>query len=319
MVKLVITENEGNQRLDRFLRKYLRRAPLSMIYKLIRKDVKVNGKRGKEDTLLNAGDEVSIYIPGDKLEELTAQEKKHKSRRNFGVVYEDENLLFVNKPSGLLTHGDAREKKNTLINQVYGYLQDRGEYHPAVERVFAPAAANRLDRNTSGLVVIGKNSQALREMTAIISEKSQVKKIYRTFVCGCLQENLTIDYRLVKDEEKNLVKVAGKDEGKASLTRIRPVITGKRLTLAEIELVTGRTHQIRVHLAKAGFPVAGDAKYGNRNMNARLKKEFGISSQVLHAERLEFGSIEGLLSYLGGMTIEAPEPEIFERLTEVID
>ena len=132
MVKLIITENEGNQRLDRFLRKYLKRAPLSMIYKLIRKDVKVNGKRGHEDTVLQAGDSLVIYIPDDKLAELTAPVKKQKARRSFGIVYEDENVIVVNKPSGLLTHGDSHEKKNTLVNQVCGYLQDKGEYNPSV-------------------------------------------------------------------------------------------------------------------------------------------------------------------------------------------
>ena len=116
MVKLVITENESNQRLDRFLRKYMKRAPLSMIYKFIRKDIKINGKRGKEDTILNEGDELTLYIPDDKLEQLTTPVKRHTARRSFQVVYEDENILVINKPSGLLTHGEAQDKKKKLFN-----------------------------------------------------------------------------------------------------------------------------------------------------------------------------------------------------------
>ena len=226
MVKLIITENEGNQRLDRFLRKYLKRAPLSMIYKLIRKDVKVNGKRGHEDTVLQAGDSLVIYIPDDKLAELTAPVKKQKARRSFGIVYEDENVIVVNKPSGLLTHGDSHEKKNTLVNQVCGYLQDKGEYNPSVERTFAPAPANRLDRNTSGLVIFGKTAEALRELTEIIRDKENVRKIYMALVAGRMDGAADIDSRLVKNESTNKVRVAPDGEGQSARTIVTGIMPG---------------------------------------------------------------------------------------------
>ena len=319
MVKLIITENEGNQRLDRFLRKYLKRAPLSMIYKLIRKDVKVNGKRGHEDTVLQAGDSLVIYIPDDKLAELTAPVKKQKARRSFGIVYEDENVIVVNKPSGLLTHGDSHEKKNTLVNQVCGYLQDKGEYNPSVERTFAPAPANRLDRNTSGLVIFGKTAEALRELTEIIRDKENVRKIYMALVAGRMDGAADIDSRLVKNESTNKVRVAPDGEGQSARTIVIGIRPGDEMRLVEVNLITGRTHQIRVHLSSAGHPVAGDPKYGSDKLNRRIRDKYGVTSQLLHAARLEMGELDGSLAYLAGRVFEAPLPESFGKILEDLD
>lgn len=319
MVKLIITENEGNQRLDRFLRKYLKRAPLSMIYKLIRKDVKVNGKRGHEDTVLQAGDSLVIYIPDDKLAELTAPVKKQKARRSFGIVYEDENVIVVNKPSGLLTHGDSHEKKNTLVNQVCGYLQDKGEYNPSVERTFAPAPANRLDRNTSGLVIFGKTAEALRELTEIIRDKENVHKIYMALVAGRMDGAADIDSRLVKNESTNKVRVAPDGEGQSARTIVTGIRPGDEMSLVEVNLITGRTHQIRVHLSSAGHPVAGDPKYGSDKLNRRIRDKYGVTSQLLHAARLEMGELDGSLAYLAGRVFEAPLPESFGKILEDLD
>ena len=319
MVKLIITENEGNQRLDRFLRKYLKRAPLSMIYTLIRKDVKVNGKRGHEDTVLQAGDSLVIYIPDDKLAELTAPVKKQKARRSFGIVYEDENVIVVNKPSGLLTHGDSHEKKNTLVNQVCGYLQDKGEYNPSVERTFAPAPANRLDRNTSGLVIFGKTAEALRELTEIIRDKENVRKIYMALVAGRMDGAADIDSRLVKNESTNKVRVAPDGEGQSARTIVIGIRPGDEMSLVEVNLITGRTHQIRVHLSSAGHPVAGDPKYGSDKLNRRIRDKYGVTSQLLHAARLEMGELDGSLAYLAGRVFEAPLPESFGKILEDLD
>ena len=319
MVKLIITENEGNQRLDRFLRKYLKRAPLSMIYKLIRKDVKVNGKRGHEDTVLQAGDSLVIYIPDDKLAELTAPVKKQKARRSFGIVYEDENVIVVNKPSGLLTHGDSHEKKNTLVNQVCGYLQDKGEYNPSVERTFAPAPANRLDRNTSGLVIFVKTAEALRELTEIIRDKENVRKIYMALVAGRMDGAADIDSRLVKNESTNKVRVAPDGEGQSARTIVIGIRPGDEMSLVEVNLITGRTHQIRVHLSSAGHPVAGDPKYGSDKLNRRIRDKYGVTSQLLHAARLEMGELDGSLAYLAGRVFEAPLPESFGKILEDLD
>ena len=166
MVKIMIGENEAGQRVDRFLRKYLGGAPLSAIYRIIRKDLKVNGRRVREDTLLTLGDEVTLYMTQEQLEASRKPARTRPSaRRQFQIVYEDDQVLIVSKPKGLLVHGDAKEKKNTLTNQVCGYLQERGEYDPSREKTFTPAPANRIDRNTSGLVIFGKTAPALRNLT----------------------------------------------------------------------------------------------------------------------------------------------------------
>lgn len=316
MIKITIADNEAGQRLDRFLRKYLKNATLGTIYKLIRKDVKVNGRRCREDFMLNAGDEMNLYISDERLAELTVSHREKTRKRQFKVVYEDENILAVGKPQGLLTHGDRREKKNTLVNQVCGYLQDKGEYSPSTERSFSPAPVNRLDRNTTGIVIFGKNAESLRTMTAAIRSRNGIKKYYMTIVCGCLDHKLVLDGRLAKDRDKNRVYIEGKatsdlGDAKESLTIVSPIRAGKDFSLAEVELVTGRTHQIRVHLAECGHPLIGDSKYGDAVTNRRIKESLGITTQLLHACRIEFHDLKGELEYLNGRSISMPPPGIF--------
>ena len=180
MIKITITENQGNQRLDRFLKKYFDRAPLSHIYKLIRKDVKVNGKRQKEDTMLAAGDELTIYLSEEDAKALQTVKKHVKAKRQFRIAYEDENILVCEKPFGLLTHGDHTEKKNHLANQVVDYLIQTGAYQPRLEKTFTPAPANRLDRNTTGLVIFGKHAPYQGRGTQAVSDDRlrQVGKIH---------------------------------------------------------------------------------------------------------------------------------------------
>lgn len=325
MVKIIITSNEADQRLDRFLKKYLKKAPLSAIYKMIRKDVKVNGKRAKEDTMLAEGDELALYMTEEKLAELTAPVKKKTAKRQFKIAYEDENVIIVDKPEGLLTHGDAHEKKNTLVNQVCGYLQEKGEYLPSREKTFVPAPVNRLDRNTTGLVVFGKNAASLRMLTALIREKDCVEKYYLTIVCGKLDKELILEDRLKKDHYRNISSVikgggatgSASAEGKEARTHVRPLVTGEKYSLAEAQIFTGRTHQIRVHLASAGYPLAGDIKYGNRRDNEALKKH-GVTTQLLHAYRLKFTGMPEELAALEGKIVEASLPADFARVKDIL-
>lgn len=339
MISVEIGKNEQNQRLDKFLRKYLENAPLSFIYKAIRKDVKVNGKRGREDTVLVQGDIVSLYICDEDLEKFRKRRPSCRVRRQFQIAYEDENILAAVKPSGLLTHGDSREKKNHLANQVVDYLIEEGKYNPRTEKTFTPAPVNRLDRNTTGLVLFGKNNPSLQILNRMIREKNMVRKFYLTVVCGHMRTPLHLRSRMVKDEETNRITVLPEEtEGsdgcrnrfeknisgkeKEMETMARPLAfgsyKGRKYTLAEVEIITGRTHQIRAHLAKAGFPVMGDAKYGNRKENQATRRDFGISSQLLHACRLVFLEGMGELSYLTGLEIQAELPAGFERIKKEI-
>lgn len=314
MDKLIIGDNDGGQRLDRFLRKYLKGAPLSYIYKIIRKDVKVNGKRAKNDTMLFPGDELTLYIKSEEIEGFSAKkEREGKVRRSFSIVYEDENILIAAKPQGLLTHGDGKEKKNTLVNQVIDYLIQKGDYIPRIEKSFTPAAVNRLDRNTTGLVLFGKNSAALRELNAMVREKNALRKYYLTVVSGILENEVHLTGNLVKDEEKNTVKILNAEgdgqEGRYVETIARPLTHSGGLTLTEVELITGRTHQIRAHMASIGHPVIGDTKYGSEDINAKISKRFGLNSQFLHAYRLTFEAPQGELLYLKGRSFYAEPPK----------
>ena len=310
MVSLIITKNEENQRLDRFLKKYLKNAPLSYIYKIIRKDVKVNGRRAGQDTLLCEGDEVNLYLAEQTIAEFHRVRTQTKAKRQFKIAFEDENILIAEKPFGLLTHGDAVEKKNTLANQVTAYLCESGVYEPGRERTFVPAPVNRLDRNTTGLVIFGKNAAALQALNKMIREKGYVDKYYLTIVKGRLARTLELKDKMEKDSRTNTVRVIPLESegGKVMETVARPLRVSRdgRYTLLEVHLVTGRTHQIRAHLAKAGHPVLGDSKYG--------RAERGRSTQLLHAYRLSFADGIAPLKYLAGLEVKSALPPEFEKI-----
>lgn len=290
MEKIVVTENEANQRLDRFLKKYFKGASLSHIYKMIRKDIKVNGKRAKAETLIELGDEISLYLTEEQMKGLSRTRQYAKAKRQFRIAYEDPDILIVEKPFGLLVHGDKIEKKNTLTNQVISYLIDTGAYVPRVEKTFVPSPVNRLDRNTTGLVIFGKTNHALQELNQMMRSKEWVEKYYWTIVKGELKKELHLKDRMEKDHEKNRIHVKSIEggDGKIMETIARPVVSRKGYTLAEVQLITGRTHQIRAHLKKAGYPVIGDDKYGNPEENRKFLREFGLKAQFLHAYKLKF-------------------------------
>jgi len=318
MVKLVITKNEEKQRLDRFLKKYLKNAPLSYIYKIIRKDVKLNGKRVKEETLLTEGDELTLYMSDEEINGYRKPKDTPKALKQFKIAYEDDNIIVVEKPFGLLTHGDKHEKKNTLANQVTAYLFEKGVYEPGKERTFVPAPVNRLDRNTTGLVLFGKNAAALQALNKMIRERDYVSKFYMTIVAGELKKDLILKDKMEKDGKSNTVKVISMDseDGKVMETIARPLIVKNGYTLVEVELVTGRTHQIRAHLGSAGFPVIGDAKYGANQANKKVWNKFNLSTQLLHAYKLKFDTGVEPLDYLAGYEVKASLPPEFARIKE---
>lgn len=313
MKEIVIEKNDAGQRLDRFLKKYLAKAPLSRVYTAIRKDCKINGKRMKEDYMLSEGDVLQLYIMDSELEGYIQKTRKRNAKRQFSVIYEDENLIIVTKPFGLLVHGDKSEKKETLANQVVDYLIETGAYVPRLEKSFTPSPVHRLDRNTTGLVVFGKNAQALRSLSAMMQEDGPVRKFYQTIVVGQLKEELVLKNRLVKDEERNTVRILpeGSQEGKYIETIVRPLGGNRNFTLVEVELVTGRSHQIRAHLKSAGYPLIGDVKYGDRRVNNYVAEHFALTTQLLHAYKLQFLDVPDSLAYLSEKVFTAPLPEDF--------
>ncbi len=320
MIKIQITENESGQRLDRFLKKYYTKAPLSVIYKMIRKDIKVNGKRSKEDTMLEVGDELSVYITEEEHKSLHTEKEIRRSRKSFKICYEDEHILVAVKPFGLLTHGDEQEKKNHLTNQVITYLIDKGEYIPFREKTFVPSPANRLDRNTTGLILFGKTGAALRAANTMIREDGYASKYYLTVVSGHMESPLELRGKLSKNSRTNKVTVSKEEneEGKSIETNARPLaygsLNGRDYTLVEVELITGRTHQIRAHLAASGFSVIGDTKYGDKGVNQVISRKYGLTTQFLHAYKLVFHKGVDELSYLSGQSITCDLPENLEHI-----
>ena len=329
-MRFEIGENEAGRRLDRVIKKVLKEASLSFIYRVIRKDVKVNGKRVSGDVLLKPGDAIEILLPDEQIAELRGgggaerDAAAKKTKKQFAVVFEDESILVVNKPFGLLTHGDAVEKKNTLANQVLALLAEKGAWNAGGTKTFVPAPANRLDRNTTGLVLFGKTLPAARDLAVMMrggeDGSAFVEKAYLTVVKGKLTAPMTLRSRMKREEGRNITislrDQDAADGGRAMVTEVRPLAEGRGYTLVEAKLLTGRTHQIRAQLAEAGFPVIGDRKYGEGEANRMASQKYGLTAQLLHAYRLTILGGAESLEYLGGKTFRAKLPARFSEIAE---
>ena len=308
MQEITVGKNDANQRIDKFLTKKYKNLPVSMLYKLIRKKkITLNRKRVKENQIINEGDLILIFAPDDVLS-LSAP-KKSVAKAEITVAYEDENILIVDKESGLLVHSDTQEEGDTLIDRITAYLIEKGEFIPENENSFAPALCNRIDRNTEGLVIAAKNAQALREMNDIIKER-KLEKIYLAAVHGIPSpKNGEIKLKLEKNANENIVRVSNSSKNaKLAITRYRTVAISRNreLSLLEIELITGRTHQIRASFAHIGNPLLGDGKYAINKKD----REMGYKSQALCAYSITFKGCKNseVLCYLDGLTVTAKKP-----------
>ena len=311
--------NENGVRLSRFVEGVTHQMPRSLMYKAFRnKRIKVNGKRAEPDTRLAEGDVIELYINDEFFPAVAGLPRPKPPRRQppVTVVYEDENFAVLYKPAHLLCHSDRTGDAN-LVDAFAAYLQARGEYDPHAEQRFAPALCNRLDRGTEGLVLAAKTYAALRDLNGIIRD-DLMKKEYLTITVGAPPAGRHIAW-LQHNEKTNKVRIHARagDGYKQIITDVTVIRQAGPFALCRIGLVTGRTHQIRAHLAYLGHPVLGDSKYGNRKMNERT----GLKTQALCAQRLTFGHIppENSLHYLSGRVIKLDKPEIvaqFDRLTE---
>lgn len=312
MKEILITKQESNQRVDKYIRKYLSEAPLSFIYRLFRKkDVKINGHWVKQDYIISEGETLTIYVSDDQLKEFVKTKEARKADLKYPIIYEDENILIVDKPRGLLVHGDSLEKRLTLSNEVLNYLYFKGEYNPKVTSGFTPAPAHRLDRNTSGLVVFGKTLPALQELEELFKDKIEIEKTYQALVVGNIKDRIEIDLPLIKDSNSGLVKVGKlKDGAQKALSIVSPIKQYDGYSLVSVNLVTGRTHQIRVHLSSISHPIVGDGKYGNFMTNRLFKSMYGFENQFLHAYSIEFKKIGGVLSYLSNRKFISNLPKV---------
>ena len=303
MKAYVVNQNDAGQRLDKYVTKLCPFLPKSLLYKGIRKKrIKINGKAGKLDQILQFGEKIELYINDEFFE-------KHEKdvldiKVDLDIIYEDENIIVVNKPSGIIVHEDEGEKINTLINQIIKYLYDKKEYLPEQENTFVPALCNRIDRNTSGLVLAAKNSATLRVINEKIKQR-EIKKYYYCMVKGKLkQKNDIMKAFLKRDKAEKIVHVYDHPiaEGRTILTSYEVIKEMEETSLLKVELLTGRTHQIRAHFAYIGHPLVGDGKYGDNQFNKKMKR----NRQALCAYKIifDFQTESGHLEYLKGKIIE---------------
>lgn len=301
MKSFTIEKNDSNQRLDKFLTKSFPNLPKALMYKYIRiKRIKVNGKRAEISTRLNIGDVVDLYINDEFLVQKETVYDFMSASKNISVVYEDENVLLLNKKVGLLCHPDDREYIDTLIGRVKRYMFEKGEWRPDEESSFTPALVNRIDRNTSGIVICAKTAEALR----ILNQKMKDRELHKNYLCIVhgkpKKDSDILEGYLVKDEKKNKVFVSKKEVpgGKIIRTKYKVLGHNKGMSLVEVDLLTGRTHQIRAHMASIGHPLLGDGKYGTNELN----KKTGYKKQCLcsYKLRFDFTTDGGELSYLNG-------------------
>ena len=300
MKEFEINKNDASQRLDRFISKAVPLLPSSLLQKYIRlKRIKVNGKGAKRDTRLNLGDTVQMYI-NDEFFDAPAPENVYLTVENpdLDIVYEDENILLVNKKPGVLCHETEGWSAATLIARIQAYAYQKREWRPREENSFAPALCNRIDRNTGGIVIAAKNAEALRIMNEKIKNR-EIEKYYLCVVCGVPKPRAgTLTDYIFKDAVKNQVYIKSRPEPgtKTAVTKYRTLETENGLSLVECELLTGRTHQIRAQLANAGYPLLGDGKYGSE----KLRRQYGEKGQALWSYKVKFAfsTDAGALEYL---------------------
>ncbi|MDR1754334.1 MAG: RluA family pseudouridine synthase [Eubacterium sp.] len=320
MKEIKISENDSGQRLDRFLGKAFPKLSQGVVRKSIRKNqIKINGKKQSAEYILAPGDILKIYLDDSAFFRNPVRENAGRLPKPV-IVYEDENIMILDKPAGLLSHEGNEICGDTLIGRVIDYLKDCGQYNSDLELSFCPALCNRIDRNTSGLIIAAKNAESLRIMSQKIKDR-EITKIYRCIAIGDVQPKSAelISY-LEKYEDEIRVRITDTKtlKGKLIKTGYRVVesffINGYALSLLEVKLVTGRTHQIRAHLAHMGYPLLGDGKYGVNKIN----KIFGLKAQALCSYKIifNFKTDAGNLNYLLGRSFVASEPVFIKKIFE---
>ena len=320
MREIVIEKNEAGQRLDKFLAKYMNEASKSFFYKMMRKkNITLNGKKCEGNEKLAEGDVVKLFLAEDTIEKFSSVQVQEVKKVDLDILYEDDEIILVNKPAGMLSQ-KAKETDESLVEYLIDYLLGSGKLTESGLRAFRPSVCNRLDRNTSGIVAAGKSLAGLQMLSGVFKDRS-IHKYYQCLVSGVIRDVKTVDGWLLKDEKNNQVRILteaeakrfggrdGDEEPKRIRTKYEPIATDGKFTLLKVTLLTGRSHQIRAHLASLGHPIVGDSKYGGVskvNPSGRT-----VKYQLLHSYRLEFPKLAEPFAYLSGRVFEAPMPGYF--------
>jgi 23S rRNA pseudouridine955/2504/2580 synthase len=323
MREIIISQNEAGQRVNKFLLKYLNKAPSSFVYKMIRKkNIKLNNKKIEGNEIIYIGDVVQIYMAEDTIgnfrEEVSEAIAEAPKDFKLEVIYSDENILIANKPVGMLSQ--KADKKDYSINEaVIDYLLNNNKITKQQLNTFKPSICNRLDRNTSGVILCGVSLTGSQELSRIIRERL-VEKYYYTIVRGRMKSDIDSQCYISKNEETNTATISDEpsDAGKweAIHTVYQPIKSNGDYTLLKVKLITGKTHQIRAHLQYLGYPVVGDNKYGIPEVNRYFRDKYKLRNQLLHCGNVIFDNIEGPLSYLNGKEYSAFLPDIFKNIVK---
>ena len=315
MRELVVTKNEAGQRFDKYLLKYLNKAGTGFIYKMLRKkNIVLNDKKANGNEILSVEDNVKLYLSEDTIISFREDKKAGLANKSLSgldekldIIYEDDNILLINKPCGILSQKAQRD--DISINDIaIAYLLKNSQGKE--EATFIPSICNRLDRNTTGIIVVGKSLIGLQTMSKLFKDRT-IHKYYLALVDGNVREKSLISGFLIKDSKTNKVSIS-KTEKKDSdyiETYYEPIKYFDNMTLLKVCLITGKTHQIRAHLSSIGHPILGDYKYGSNKLNENVKKKYKVKSQLLHSYILEFPTLDGELSNLSNKTFKAPIPK----------
>lgn len=310
MRTITINKNDSGQRLDKFILKRFKTMPKSLMHKYIRtKYIKLNGKKTTPEVFLSEGDVLTLYIKDEFFEESKKEYEFMKASKKLNIVYEDENLLLLDKKPGVIVHQDKNYDADCMVNRVQRYLFEKGEYDPEADKAFSPALVNRIDRNTGGIIIAAKNAMALR----VLNEKVRTREIRKFYLCivkgNPKKKSDTLKDYLTKNESKNTVTVSKKEiKGSKEIITKYSVLNydkARDLSLCEVELLTGRTHQIRAHMASIGHPLLGDEKYGDKALNRKHHQNHQLLCS--YKLRFDFEKSTNELEYLNGKVFSLNE------------
>lgn len=318
MREIKITENEQSQRIDKFLLKYLNKAPKSFIFKMLRKkNIKVNDKKVAENYILEKNDVVTLYLSEETIQNFKEEQSDVMFAKPIDIIFEDNNILIINKPSGVLSQSNSKDTADDMVKRVAYYLSKGDNFKENIELGFKPSISNRLDINTSGIIVCGKNQSSVIALNDAIKNQ-KVNKYYYVLVKGYVTESKTLYGYHTKDEINNIVVIKEHrplhTDSSEVITKYEPISTNTLYSLLKITLITGKSHQIRAHLKSVGLSVVGDRKYGDDDVNKYFRQHYGVSNQLLHAIEVSFDELPETISYLSNKSFNAPIPQKFSSV-----